>query len=293
MAHSRAVPRELEYWAAPAPMTDLSAVPAHVIAGLPDDPVELCRIASGVMVHEAWAPAYGFQVPPDRVAEVELRPAAAIVDAILALDDRPLVEPRPAERRAVGVCRHFTTLSVALLRAKGIPARSRCGFGSYFEHGKYIDHWIVERWDDAAARWRGVDTQFDEVATKVLRLDFDPTDVPHDRFYTGGAAWELARSGDVESESFGIYDFWGWPMLRGNLIRDIAALNKVELLPWDLWGGMNEEDDPDAYGDELARASVSAGFDEVRDAYEDARVRVPEEVVSARFQHTVKVPSVI
>jgi hypothetical protein len=272
-------------------MTDLEDVPEHALAGLPDDPVALCRIAAGVMVHEAWAPAYGFEVPADRVEEVELRPAAAIVAAILALEDRPLVEPRPVEQRVVGVCRHFTTLSVALLRVKGIPARSRCGFGSYFERGKYIDHWIVERWDDASARWIPVDTQFDELATKVLRLDFDPTDVPRDRFYAGGAAWELARSGSVAPKSFGIYDFWGWPILRGNLIRDIAALNKVELLPWDLWGDMKEDDDPDAYGDELARASVGAELDELRAAYEDARVRVPEEIVSARFQRAVKVPN--
>jgi hypothetical protein len=243
------------------------------------------------MVHEAWAPAYGFEVPADRVEELELRSAAAIVDAILALDDRPLVEPRPVDRRVVGVCRHFTTLSVALLRAKGIPARSRCGFGSYFETGKYIDHWIVERWDDATARWIPVDTQFDDLAAKVLQLDFDPTDVPRDRFYAGGAAWQLARSGDIEPKSFGIYDFWGWSILRGNLIRDIAALNKVELLPWDLWGDMKEDDQPDGYGDELARASVGAAIDDVRAAYEDARVRVPEEVVSARFQRTVKVPT--
>ena len=34
------------------------------------------------------------------------------------------------ERRFVGNCRHFTVLLCAFLRARGVPARARCGFGA-------------------------------------------------------------------------------------------------------------------------------------------------------------------
>ena len=50
----------------------------------------------------------------------------------------------------VGVCRHFTLLHVAMLRAQGVPARARCGFGAYFEKGKFVDHWVTEYWNDGA-----------------------------------------------------------------------------------------------------------------------------------------------
>jgi Transglutaminase-like superfamily len=285
------MPRDPAFWSAAAPMTDLSSVNARALSGLPDDPLDVCRIAAGVMVHEAWAGAYGFEVPPDRSEEVELRPAAAIVDAILALDDRPLVAARPVDKRVVGVCRHFTTLSVALLRSKGVPARSRCGFGTYFEPGKFIDHWIVERWDAEADRWVGVDTQMDDVQRAALRLDFDAGDVPPNRFLNGGAAWQRARAGVTPADAFGIYAFWGWDMLRGNLVRDIAALNKVELLPWDDWGAISAGGGPDAFGDQLAVASIVGDLDGVRAAYADGRVRVPGKVFSARFQRTVEVPT--
>ena len=49
----------------------------------------------------------------------------------------------------VGVCRHFTLLHVAMLRAHGVAARARCGFGAYFEKGKFVDHWVTEYWNES------------------------------------------------------------------------------------------------------------------------------------------------
>lgn len=31
---------------------------------------------------------------------------------------------------------------------------------------------------------------------------------------------------------------WGPAEIRGNAVKDLAALNKVEMLPWDEWGRM-------------------------------------------------------
>ena len=56
---------------------------------------------------------------------------------LLEIDPSPLGRARPPERRLVGTCRDFTTFMTALLRAKGIPARARCGFGTYFLPGHY------------------------------------------------------------------------------------------------------------------------------------------------------------
>ena len=57
--------------------------------------------------------------------------------------------PRDADQRVVGTCRHFAVLSCALLRYRGIPARARCGFATYFQKGQGLDHWVTEYWDEA------------------------------------------------------------------------------------------------------------------------------------------------
>jgi hypothetical protein len=71
-----------------------------------------------------------------------------------------------------------------------------------------------------------------------------------------------------------------------NLVRDFAALNNMEMLPWDNWGSMPEpEEEMSADGlarfDRLAALTVAADerFGELRALYEDdAGLRVPAQV---------------
>src|SRR5215218_8484444 len=100
---------ELAYYAEPGPMTTLE-LSQTAADGLPTDPFGLCAVAKGVIVHEfLTAELYGVEIPPARTDEVETRPTSAIVDGIQRLDDRPLVQPRPPERRMIGNCRQFST----------------------------------------------------------------------------------------------------------------------------------------------------------------------------------------
>jgi hypothetical protein len=285
---------ERAYYAEPGPMTTLELSPLAA-EGLPTDPLGLCRIARGVIVHEFLAASlYGVEIPPERADEVETRPASAIVDTIQRLDPRPLVEPRPPERRMFGNCRQFSTLTCALLRRAGIPARARCGFGTYFEERKYIDHWVVEYWDTARRDWRRVDSQLDQAQHEVLSIDFDATDVSRDKFLTGGEAWRLCRAGQADPDTFGILDFWGDWFVRGNVVRDLAALNKMELLPWDGWGLMLSANDlgadvADGLTDEVADTTVNDKWSEVRRLYEgNDLLRVPATVLSYRSGENVR-----
>jgi hypothetical protein len=283
----------LAYFAEPGPMTTLSLSPAAA-EGLPEDPLGLCGIARGVIVHEFLASSlYGVEIPPARGNEVETRPAAAIVDRIQRLDRRPLAHARLPERRMFGNCRQFSTLSCALLRRAGIPARARCGFATYFATGKYIDHWVVEYWDTDRGGWRRVDSQLDQPQHEMLSIDFDATDVPADRFLTGGEAWQLCRAGRADPERFGILDFWGAWFVRDDAIRDLAALNKMELLPWDAWGLMTRadrigQDAADRLTDEVANVTVAGSWRDVRRLYEsNDLLRVPGTVFSHRASATV------
>src|SRR5207248_1038255 len=123
-----------------------------------------------------------------------------------------------------------------------IPARSRCGFGAYFSPDKFEDHWVAEYW--AGNGWKLTDSQIDASQREILRLDMNLQDVPHDRFVVAGAAWQQCRSGRADPGAFGIFEMRGLWFIAGNVIRDFAALNNMELLPWDSWGAMTGPDAP-------------------------------------------------
>jgi len=206
---------------------------------------------------------------------------------IAARDSRLLTLPRPVDGRLVGNCRHFAVMLATLLRHQGIPARARCGFGAYFTPGQFEDHWACEVWSEAEGRWVMVDPQLDALQIETLGVTFDPHDVPADQFIAAGRAWQMCRSGEVDPERFGIFDMHGLWFVWGNLLRDLAALNKMELLPWDCWGLM-EADDPGsdenlAIFDRVAELTlgIDDDFGAVRSLYDsDPDLRVPPEIIS-------------
>ena len=144
--------------AAPGVFTDLAAF-ASLPEAAPDDVGAVVRLVQGLLIHEGLTGVYGVALGPERAAEKQLHGAAAILGRAVALDSRPLTEVRPPERRVVGVCRHFATLFVAIMRHKGVPARARCGFAGYFAPGKHLDHWVGEYWNAAERRWVLVDAR--------------------------------------------------------------------------------------------------------------------------------------
>ena len=61
----------------------------------------------------------------------------------------------------------------------------------------------------------------------------------------------MCRSCQADPDKFGIFDMHGLWFIRGNLVRDLLALNKIELLPWDGWG-LTSKDEQDISPDDLA-----------------------------------------
>jgi hypothetical protein len=272
---------ELQFYATPGPMTALGgdARLEERLAGLPRDPEQLRRALPGLVIHGDLQWVYGLDRPPD-LAEMNLRPASAILGRVLARDDGPLERPRAPQDRMVGVCRHYATLFAALLRHQGTPARARCGFGGYFagggvggregSNGEWIDHWVTEYWDAGGERWVRADPQFDDTMLARLGVTEDPADLRPEAFLTGGDAWLGHRWGSFDAQRFGIADLRGPWFVAGNVVRDLAALNKVEVLPWDVWGPLGAwiEDGPDdELVDALAVATTSGSLDDVRAAY--------------------------
>jgi hypothetical protein len=200
---------------------------------------------------------------------VHVRPVAALLGRMLAEDSRPLIVAREPAARLPGHCRHFTVLAAALLCAQGTPARARCGFGG----------------------WKLADAQIDEVQRKLFDVDFDLMDVPRDKFLVVGDAWRLCRGGGADPATFGfsLLNQGGYWWTAANLLRDVAALNNMEMLPWDVWGAMTAPDE--TIGDELSAlfdrlagltGDPDAAFAELTTAYaDDSRLHVPATVYNA------------
>ena len=181
----------------------------------------------------------------------------------------------------------------------GDASRARVGFTGYLIDGRLIDHEIAEVWDGSAERWRLVEPEIDDDHTDPADgASFDALDVPPDRFLTAPRAWQLARSGAIDPERFitapGLEI---WPWLRHNLVHDLAALNKTEMLFWEVWGVDTRT--PPGPGelpvlDELATltAQPSPPLADLRSAYRRPEFVVPDTVTSYSPART-DVPAVI
>lgn len=232
----------LEFYATQSRITD-PGPHAHRFADLPSDVERLCQVVQGLILHYRSGPLHNYLIQADRLSEIDLRYVARMLDRIFALDDRPLLEPRRPEKRLVGCCRDFAALFCSMARARGIPARARVGFATYFAEDFCHDHEIVEVWDAAKRRWRLVDPEISEELHPANPLSFDARDVPRDQFLVGGLVWQLCRERRIVPEKFGVgpdEEAKGWWFIRHKLIQDLAAQNKQELLLWDCWGLMED-----------------------------------------------------
>lgn len=257
---------------------------------------DLCKVVQGFLLHIHWAEKYGIPKKKIRQDETELRHVSRMLARGLEIDPRPIPSTRLPMKRLIGNCRHFSVLLTALLRQHGIPARARCGFARYFKSGYHEDHWICEYWSSKRQRWTLVDAQLDELQIAELKLSFDPINVPRDQFLVAGQAWQLCRHKHVNPETFGIFDMRGLWFVRDNLVRDVAALNKMPLLPWDAWGMIEKKDD-ELNEEELAlldRAAIASmweiDYPILRTLYsENVHFRVPGIITTCQKDGCVKI----
>lgn len=266
---------------------------AHRYADLPAAPARLARIVRDLMLHRLEGGALAYAIPADRLRDdAETRYLDDILRIVLARNDAPLTQPRPAEERFIGVCRDFSLMFCSLLRHQGIPARLRIGFADYFDQdGFHGDHVVVEYWDSERG-WLLADPQLtDPAIVSPTAQSFDPMDVPRTRFLTAGTAWRAIRSGTADASTFGlrrpVEPLIGEWYVAGSVRLDLAAVNKVETLLWDVWGdgaGSDDEltDATRALCDEAAAViGDEVAFEAARALFQhNAALRTPATVVS-------------
>lgn len=229
----------LLYYSEPGVITQLDRY-SHFLDWLTNDVRSICQVVQGILIHDSWIGQYGSPLDWSHSCEAPIPYMEDLLEKALQLDSRSLALPRAPEQRVVCCCREFATLFCAILRHKGIPARSRCGFGMYFLPEHYEDHWVCEYWDQNQDRWVWVDPQIDPFQQSALKIDFSPMDMPAGNFMVAGEVWQKCRSREIDPlrcgiscdpKEFGLDSLYGLWFVRGQLLRDFAALNKVETVP--------------------------------------------------------------
>ena len=302
-AHPVLAPETAAFYRAQSTFSDPGDL-APLYAGLPADPAQLARTARDLMIHRGEGELFRHTHPVERLRlDAESRYVDDILRIVVERDGSPLSRRRAVADRFVGVCRDFALLYCSLLRHSGVPARVRCGFADYFEDdGFHGDHVVTEYWD-AERGWLIADAQLaDPDVTASCHVDFDPMDVPRDRFLVAGRAWRDIRAGDADPAAFGHHRPEDGPLngewfVAGSVRLDLAALNKVETLLWDVWGpeadGQSEEGDGDTltepFRELMDRVSLVVApdfpcdvpFEAARRIFtEDDRLRTPRTVLS-------------
>ena len=282
-----------EFWAEQGAVTDPGEF-ASLTRAVPGSLAAIRAAARGLVFHyRADGDFAANGITADRVAEIDTRYAKDMLSRLVSLADQPLADPRTPSQRLIGCCRDFTVLFLSIAREHGIPARARVGFATYFHPGWYIDHVVAEVWDAPSGRWRLVDPELaDDHISPVDGARVNPEDLTQGQFLTGPAAWRACRSGVTDAGRFlvdpdlEIPATRGWPYIRHNLIHDLAALTKHEMLLWDNWGWTELDGDPSpeqlAVLDDLAAAASASHIPRATIAsfYERDGLSVPATVTS-------------
>ena len=114
--------------------------------------------------------------------------AVSMIAGILRLDETGFTKGRNVSKRITVSCRQASVLFSAILKAKGIPCRSRAGFMDFGDTGdSYMEHWVNEYWDFDKNRWILVDV--DGYYEYEQRFGYSQFDFPRRKFVTASEAW--------------------------------------------------------------------------------------------------------
>ena len=281
-------PDEHAYYASQSAVSD-PGQHVRLFDALPSEPERLLAAVGGLVLHQLFVAPLGITPHPSSVDDAESRTVRVMIDRLVARDAAALDVPRPPERRFIGICRDYTVLACAALRHHGVPARARVGFATYFTPGFNEDHWVCEY--HAAGRWRLMDAELGPRVRDYFRIAFSPLDVPREAFLTGGEAWLRLRRGALDPATCGVSaaGLSGTWFVAGSVVRDLAALNKREMLAWDVWGITRDSGPgkpvPESVAERLDAVAALTARDEpewkvLREVYDDDAFRVPRIVTS-------------
>lgn len=153
--------------------------------------------------------------------------AVSMIAGILYLDESGFTKNKDVTKRITVSCRQASVLFSAILKAKGIPCRSRAGFMDFGNAGdSYTEHWVNEYWDFNENKWILADV--DGYYEYEKRFGYSQFDLPRQKFVTASEAWLGLRRNTLNKK----LDFFVPNLLQGAceyLLMDFHALMNNEI----------------------------------------------------------------
>jgi hypothetical protein len=176
-----------------------------------DTPELISRWISSFIQHPRGGESKERGFTLEQTADLELR---SVTEILTVAAERCLLEGDTTQIKVGGLCRDFAILAASSFRARGIPAR-------------------LCEWHDGQ-RWKRLDVEF----AATGGASFNTLDVPREQFLTAGEAWFRIKGEPGLASRFGVssLNLGGEWFIAGSLFRDLAALRRLELKPWDYWG---------------------------------------------------------
>ncbi len=204
--------------------------------------------------------------------------APALAAELFRLDGRGFTRDREVEDKLVVTCRYVSVLMSSILKAKGIPARSRAGFAPYFQKGVSMDHWINQYYSESEGRWITFDADgfYEEGGMPLSQYD-----MPEGSFDWAADAYLAVREGRTDGKQYLYADRLGTcslPAIIRYLLYDFHALMNHELtytfLPAYLDGrldGLTQEELRELDGLAKLLSDPDRNFDRLCEIWEENR----------------------
>lgn len=153
--------------------------------------------------------------------------AVSMIAGIFYLDEAGFTANKDVTKRITVSCRQASILFSAILKAKGIPCRSRAGFMDFGNAGdSYVEHWVNEYWDFGENRWILADV--DGYYEYEERFGYSQFHLPRRKFITASEAWLGLRRHTLNQK----LDVYAANLLEGAgeyLMMDFHALMNNEI----------------------------------------------------------------
>lgn len=125
--------------------------------------------------------------------------AVAMIAEIFRLDESGFTKGKDVTKRITVSCGQASVLFSTILKAKGIPCRSRAGFVDFGNDGtSYTEHWVNEYWSFEEERWILVDV--DGYYEYETRFGYSQFDLPRHKFVTASEAWLGLRNNNLDKK---------------------------------------------------------------------------------------------
>lgn len=160
--------------------------------------------------------------------------ASSMFAEIFRRDKKGFYIGRPVQNRLNVTCRYVSVLTCAILKANGIPCRSRAGWARYLDENKSLDHFVNEYYDENQKRWVMIDMDdlYDEdwlkdPLFKKNNICNEYLDFGKNQFYTAADAWKMYRkdAGFVSKLIYGADEATAEDILKYLFLDFFAVMN--------------------------------------------------------------------